>query len=412
MTYTLHDLDHLEQQFQSPRNIAMLRIQCLDNDDATGDDDQQLGVAAMFVPLLQQTFEDWYCTNRKEAKTNVETSSTINLMRTLKLYVSLAQKDTVLAEEVAYEGGHICLSTFMKYVASITWPIDTEETDTVMEMNDWACEITALSNSGKFPVPISPYSPDDLRSRLPKSISFPFINTVGATEDEHTILIQQVTSRQSAQEDVGFVLWPSAVALSEWLVSNHLSILRKASSILELGAGTGLVGLLAAHLTERMSLANDSHTTEQIRQVILTDFNPTVLANLKRNIELNGLKQTAVVKKLDFYQQTGDREYWVAEDESIREPQVDLAADMICQPSDAVAAAKSIQDALKPTGQAVVICADAKHRFGVDIFEKECQRAGLHVTTSPVDVKATENMIQTAGFVDDMRLTMFLIQKT
>lgn len=392
--YTINDLNYLEKQLQSPRDIALLRIQLLED----GDDE---GFAARFVPLLQKTVELWlaslagttqdgFCEEKKDEDISAfvvhNTYETKTLFRVLRLHVAIAKHDPILAEEVGLQGSHICLSKVIRYDSSL-WHQVEEDSDAIMELQDLACEVA--SSSPKFPLRASPLSINDLKDRLPLCISF---------DDQHSVLIQQVTTRQSAQEDVGFVLWPSAIALSQWLLSNQ-DVLQQSTSILELGAGCGLVGLLAAQLQGEFS-------------TILTDFNPVVLENIKLNIELNGVKRTTA-QKLDFYKQAGDCSYWIAEDETTPQGQVDLilAADMICQPDDAVAAANSIHDALKDGGTAIVVCANGQHRFGVDIFEQECQRVGLTVTTSPVEVKNTERMHLTAGFVEGMLLTMFKIDK-
>ena len=70
------------------------------------------------------------------------------------------------------------------------------------------------------------------------------------------ILINQVTDRQSAQKDVGYVMWPSAVVLSRWLVSNPTEL--RGKTVLELGAGCGLTGLVAAKIMH--SYTNQSET--------------------------------------------------------------------------------------------------------------------------------------------------------
>jgi predicted nicotinamide N-methyase len=194
------------------------------------------------------------------------------------------------------------------------------------------------------------------------------------------------------------VMWPSAVALSRWLVSNPDIV--HGRSVLELGAGCGLTGLVAAGLSPS--------------NVVLTDFNPKVLENLSHNIALNNVKGTAI--GLDFYQQHGDCMGWIdTESESHLQVHVILAADMICQPADAVAAAKTIHDALLPDGLAVVVCAGAKHRFGIDIFESACHHMELSVQTFNVadlydGQLVNKDMGMTAGYVDGMTLTMFQIE--
>ena len=131
--------------------------------------------------------------------------------------------------------------------------------------------------------------------------------------------------------------------------------------------------------------------------------------------------------KLDFYVQTGTRVDggWVDGVGSVQEPvDVVLAADVICKPEDAVAAANTIYDALRPGGHAYVISADAQHRFGVDRFRDECLRVGLAVETSIVSDMYDGKLIsssqgengkrgieQCSGYVDGMTLTFFHVSK-
>ena len=68
----------------------------------------------------------------------------------------------------------------------------------------------------------------------------------------------------------GQILWPAATLLANY-VAAHPSILKACSCAVELGAGLGLVGLLAA----------------QSCPVVLTDHNDVVLRVLQRNTELN-----------------------------------------------------------------------------------------------------------------------------
>ena len=222
-------------------------------------------------------------------------------------------------------------------------------------------------------------------------------------------------------------MWPSAVVLSRWLLSNP-SVLSQASSVLELGAGCGLSGLLAACLMkqqQQLSSTRDSDartTLEQVDkpQLLLSDFNPTVLENLDRNIAVNEVDDLCQTIGLDFFQQSGTSHSGWQDMEGHQQAPVDvvLAADMICQPADAVCAANTLHDALKSGGRAYVVCADAAHRFGVDHFAQECHRAGLQVQARNVadlynDASLAEgsDMEKTSGFVSGMNLTMFFIEK-
>lgn len=208
------------------------------------------------------------------------------------------------------------------------------------------------------------------------------------------------------------VLWPSAVILSRWLVTNPLVLQGK--RVLELGAGCGLTGLVAASLQRKYPI--DSRSS-----VLLTDFNATVLKNLQRNIDLNDLSSSSSSSNcstvgLDFYhKQNGDG--WHDMDGNSHElVDVVLAADMICQPEDAVASAQTIHDLLVSGGKAYVVCADAMHRFGVSEFESACRNVGLQIEIE--DVKNLHNgeflksgLDVTSGYVDGMSLTMYFLSK-
>ncbi|ROT37230.1 hypothetical protein SODALDRAFT_334314 [Sodiomyces alkalinus F11] len=90
----------------------------------------------------------------------------------------------------------------------------------------------------------------------------------------------------SDPDDVGLQSWGAAVILSELLCSDpsHFGLTRLPTSsprIIELGAGTGLVSLVLAHLLPRLGVTGDSTT------IIATDYHPSVLANLGANVEAN-----------------------------------------------------------------------------------------------------------------------------
>jgi predicted nicotinamide N-methyase len=369
--------------------------------------------------------------------------------------------------------------------------------DSLVEIQDLACELAHSNPSTPYPAKISPYTFQELHARLP--LTFDICSPKGKREH---FMVGQVTDRQSAQDDVGFVMWPSAVVLSSWLL-DHPSLLvdvnvdmdvdvdvsqeRMDSSetegdirvgvrsnthrhkrILEIGSGCGLTGLVAARIVEnhqqsimatKEGAVAESHEEDSEIQhhrrsstpVILSDFNHKVLTNIDKNIQLNGLGKVAKPFHLDFYSQQGtncnggwkgselkrtldsssssfekDVEY-PSDHADTNQPAVDLilAADTICKPSDAVAVANTIYDALVPGGEAIVVSANAEHRFGVDIFEDECKRVGLEVTTMNIadmcdgkllprdkDSEDPCGIRQTSGFVDGMTLTMFRVVKS
>ena len=208
-------------------------------------------------------------------------------------------------------------------------------------------------------------------------------------------------------------MWPSAVALSRWLVTNPHHIIGK--DVLELGAGCGLVGLVVASMNA--SRSGNDELSLPTSSVTMTDFNEMVVKNIDQNIRLNGVELFATASGLDFYKQDPHNDGWIDESGTTQK-QVDvvLASDIICQPSDAFAAARSISCALRHGGKAFIISADSKHRFGVEKFEEACLEVGLKLACR--DVKDICNgrllysdMEKTPGYVDGMKLTMFTIEK-
>lgn len=201
------------------------------------------------------------------------------------------------------------------------------------------------------------------------------------------------------------MLWPSAFVLSQWLAANPSFVLSK--RVLELGAGCGLSGLVAARLMKLHS------SPSQKSEVILTDFNKIVQENLLRNVTLNNVTDICTVIGLNFYDQVGNTDKWKDTNGNLHEPvDVVLAADVICQPDDAYSTANSIHDALKPGGNAFVISANAAHRFGVEYFVDACKRVNLNVQANEVgDDLLTEDMKHASGYVPGMQLTMFKISK-
>ena len=476
----------LRWDVSSPREVALARMMALgipveassstfslpipaSENNADADQNEELGIAlsgsyglaAPLTTLLSCTYDEWLRSTRMrckqvememtegvhdEEKKNEddddqhdhstsclfivhETQATDSLRRVLQLHTKVCQLDSTLAEELGREGSHAVLAKLIRFdlqsemdrAGFASFDMPEEDADAVMELQDLACEIGSMSG-GSFPIKVAPFTREELRSRLP--LRFSCSSVAGSHEEldcqQHQILIHQVTARrQGAQEDVGFVMWPSAVALASWVATNPSKVLGK--KCLEIGAGCGLTGLATASI---FSAAKESIGSSQI---ILTDFNDTVLQNADRNIRLNELDGCASTSKLDFYVQTGTSidGGWIDGIGNAQEPvDVVLAADVICKPEDAVAAANAIYDALRPGGHAYVISADAQHRFGVDRFRDECFRVGLAVETLNVSDMYDGALIsssqgeggkrgieQCSGYVDGMTLTFFHVSK-
>jgi hypothetical protein len=142
------------------------------------------------------------------------------------------------------------------------------------------------------------YSRLQLQSRLPLLFTLP--PTV-------ELMLHQYSGVESGStmHDTGFVMWPAAIMLSDY-ISKNPTLVENATSILELGAGCGLAGLTAAAMIKKKRC--DGHTINTSPQdVLFTDYNRTVLENLERNILLNNLQHVSSVCGMDFFDQEGDQ---------------------------------------------------------------------------------------------------------
>eukprot|EP00980_Cylindrotheca_fusiformis_P011706 scaffold2783_cov129-Cylindrotheca_fusiformis.AAC.7 len=413
-------ISEIEEAVRSCKDIALQRKKSLDSG---------CSFAAHLTTIFSDSLNRWfgYIKRSDDATSTISLDSakeTTQLIKLLESYRRVAENDLTFSEEAGREGAHALLVKLIKWDSS---SLESEsDQDTFLAVQDLACEIAALSTA--FPMRSSPFTLEELRHRLP--LFFDILPaTVGNLDKDQqqaresgsglTIVINQVHARQTAQKDVGFVppmssltpvMWPSAVALSRWLLSNPDEVRRK--YVLEIGAGCGLVGLVAAGICEHEDELRQDRGT-----VYLTDFNDVVVKNIERNISLNGLSDIARSAHLDFYEQHVSVDGWKDMSGLIR-GQVDLVlgADIICQKDDAYAAAISIFCALRDGGKAIVVCADSKHRFGVEFFHDACTRLGLKVSVTNVSELYDGNLVamnmeKTTGFVEGMRLTMYTVLK-
>ena len=359
-------------------------------------------MARTIVEQLVISFDNFckFCLVEEQAPLSPDEKAlyvTAHFIAILELFTVLASLDQVLADELLYE-----LRNTRKLPRMITMfdhevlDDDHPMCDYFCTLNDLICEISFHSKSNRS---LLTATDDELQRRLP--ITF----QISAQDKKSTdVLIGQVQTRQSAQDDVGFVMWPSAVVLANFLGSNPDIVQGK--DVIELGAGCGLTGIVAG--IPELGGA---------KSVTLTDFNDLVLRNLDKNVLMNGIGNICQVEKLDFYNQSGkSEEGWINGAGNMCKPfDLVVAADIICKPADAVAAAKTCNDVLAFGGVALIICGDSVHRFGVDIFADECMKVGLSVTMKRINKKFLKesccNLEFTSGYVDEMTLNFFTITK-
>ena len=117
-------------------------------------------------------------------------------MQVLNIYKHMIASDRSLDEELSRAGSHVPLSRLIKFDGTCM-EHETDQ-DTVMELQDLACEIAALSTS--FPTRAAPITIEELRTRLPLTFHILPVTTHDITgepgiledQDDFTILINQV----------------------------------------------------------------------------------------------------------------------------------------------------------------------------------------------------------------------------
>lgn len=159
----------------------------------------------------------------------------------------------------------------------------------------------------------------------------------------------------NTDDDVPFwaVLWPAAIGMSEYIWEN---IDFMGQRVLELGAGLGLVGLVAA---------------EKQAQVVQTDFIPEALQLAQENSEINGIAniKNVLADWRDF--QIDEKFDWI------------LGSDILYEPKLHPYLLKIFQENLAPGGSVVV--ADPG-RDDAKKFIEELAQAGWDVKTVAKEV--------------------------
>lgn len=105
----------------------------------------------------------------------------------------------------------------------------------------------------------------------------------------------QVPASLEASSAVGVQTWAASIVLSDLLVTRprevhpllHGTEPPKPLRVAELGAGTGLVGIVCAHFLSSICLTPSLPDVEEKHTVTLTDYHPRVLQNLRRNVDAN-----------------------------------------------------------------------------------------------------------------------------
>lgn len=100
-----------------------------------------------------------------------------------------------------------------------------------------------------------------------------------------TLLTDDDTTQPPQQKDdlLGLDVWPASLALADHLLTHHREF---AGQCIELGAGTGVPGVLLA--------------TQRAQRVVLTDYEEHVLKLLRKTIAVNRVGTTCSACRLDW----------------------------------------------------------------------------------------------------------------
>lgn len=160
------------------------------------------------------------------------------------------------------------------------------------------------------------------------------------------------------------------------------------------------MGLTAAALLQNDTTGKDGRRNTD--KVTFTDYNPEVLDNLRRNIELNEFDVAHDVVGLDWFDQQPsfggdgptnweegqDDNTWVDTDGVSRgQVRLILGADLIVCTNDAMLVANTIDASLLEGGTALIVSPD--NRFGVNEFPDACRELGMDVVVNDNILEAT-----------------------
>ncbi|GAA6051540.1 hypothetical protein JCM3770_000405 [Rhodotorula araucariae] len=186
----------------------------------------------------------------------------------------------------------------------------------------------------------------------------------------------------------GLRTWQACIALSNHLVASPAPV-RRARRILELGAGVGLLSLVAARLIR--GVGGDG-------RVVATDIDEKVLEMLEGNIELNGLSNNVHCTMLDWELASdaaaiaGDLARWeqAAFDGDGRADLV-LGADIVYDPTLATHLAATLGWLLRPgelhePPPEALIAGTVRNESTWALFLRECEGRKLRVDAVPLEV--------------------------
>jgi hypothetical protein len=352
--------------------------------------------------------------------------------------------DIDCALEFGMRGGHQQLQRLLSQAARLPVP-ESDEVTHPMELLADAVGACSQALPEGYSFPMSP-TLSDAYEHMPAFFSFeaPLLRDPAPADAGKQpaatciklVVRQEWSKRMESQADVGQVLWPAAEIMSRWAAETACAAWQQSgySSLLELGAGMGLTGLLTAHFMPK---------------VVLTDFNTVVLRNLHYNAVLNtaasNLVQgddagagtvhalpsnfpaahTVLVRRLDW-SLDNSRDPPLTNQRAVLQPlpsglsgergsrvqslewgcnlhpdldgcpsfDVIIGSDMICCKEDAENVARATAHWLAPCGTAYFMLPPSRVRWGVQCFASAAEQLGLVVVDELVPHHLVEDIIK------------------
>jgi predicted nicotinamide N-methyase len=158
------------------------------------------------------------------------------------------------------------------------------------------------------------------------------------------------------QDTTGLSIWSASLVMARWMQAVGMTGYWKDCTVLELGSGCGVPGLMVA----------TSSSSSLPRQIYVTDLNPQTVENLQHNVELNGVQGFVEASRMDW----DDKSTWPKE-------RVDfvIGSDLIYIKSLVPLLTSVIFGTVKPGGKFLYVCPDTG-RDGLDAFveamKKKC----------------------------------------
>ncbi|GAA5839700.1 hypothetical protein JCM11251_002566 [Rhodosporidiobolus azoricus] len=191
----------------------------------------------------------------------------------------------------------------------------------------------------------------------------------------------------------GLRTWQACIALSNHLIASP-ALLTDSSAIVELGAGVGLLSLVAARIREGSGAGQGGGAGK----IVATDVDDRVLELLRSNIKLNDLDSFASATSLDWelasdpLEGLSQLEQWEKATFGEGErPELILGADIVYDPSLAGHLAATLGWLLRPSSNVspqALIAGTIRNETTWELFLAECRSRRLRI--EPFDLLVPE----------------------